>query len=254
MRRKSLDLILVAAATCASAASALLPLEAAPARLLLGLPLAFILPGYALMAAILPEKKLGAPERLLFGLGLSLVAAILVGLGLNVTPWGLALGAWPFVLGGLTLGACAVAWARRANRPAYEPLARQGAGPTPGQGFLFGLAAIIVVAALTIASAGATQKRAAGFTQLWMLPAKAGNATTARLGVGSGEYAQVKYRLELKVDGRLVRQWMPIELQPGEKWETTVVLPPAQESVEALLYRLDTPGVVYSRVALWPGP
>jgi hypothetical protein len=58
-----------------------------PGRILT-LPLVLVLPGYAVTAALFPNRSLGVPERLVFSLGLSVAIVVLGGLLLNVTPFG----------------------------------------------------------------------------------------------------------------------------------------------------------------------
>ncbi len=70
------------------------------------------------------------------------------------------------------------------------------------------------------------------------------------------EKEAVQYRLELKVGNSVFTEWSPINLQHGEKWEETVVLPLKQlnaKTVEAILYRLDKPQQEYRRTLLWIG-
>jgi uncharacterized membrane protein len=61
-------------------------------RIILGLPFVLIFPGYTLVAALFPDnEKLGAFERWIISLGISLPLVALIGLGLNYTPWGISL-------------------------------------------------------------------------------------------------------------------------------------------------------------------
>jgi hypothetical protein len=63
----------------------------------------------------------------------------------------------------------------------------------------------------------------------------------------------VGYRLVVTLDDQVIYEWVSIGLQPGEKWEGAVVLPGLGSnsgSIEATLYRLDNPEVVYRRVSL----
>src|SRR6266852_3168737 len=113
MNYKSVDILVIIVITIVAVALAfVVPPDSVPGRILT-LPLVLVLPGYALMASVFPRRSLGAVECLVFSLGLSLVIVVLGGLVLNWTPFGLRASSWSLLLGSITLGACAVALARR---------------------------------------------------------------------------------------------------------------------------------------------
>jgi uncharacterized membrane protein len=61
-------------------------------RIVFGLPFLLFLPGYSFVSALWTKKtELGGLERVALSLGLSIAIVALVGLGLNYTPWGIAL-------------------------------------------------------------------------------------------------------------------------------------------------------------------
>jgi hypothetical protein len=106
-----------------------------------------------------------------------------------------------------------------------------------------------------IARDGAIQQRAAGFTQLWVLPDSAAQVDSVRLGVSNREPGEIGYRLLVTISGTIIGSWPRITLGPDEQWEATVALPtaqPAAATVEVLLYRLDAPETVYRRVLFRP--
>lgn len=210
-------LLLVVLLALVAAVAALLP-SATPLRMLLALPLALVLPGYALSMALLPGR-IGSPERLTLTVGLSLAAASLGGLALNWTPWGLRTVSWAALLAAITVSAAVGAYMRRsAPRVAVPPsfsLRRRdallGAGAT-----------LVVVAAFAVARSSAA-RQPVGFTQLWLLPGAPGTGTV-RLGVDSRELTPVTYRLTLE-QGGTVKQWPAITLAPGAAWQRSVTLP-----------------------------
>ena len=210
---------------------------------LLGLPLALALPGYALLAAGSPGGSLGPAERLGLSVGASIATCALGGLVLDASPWGLHGASWALLLGGVTLAGCAVAAARRRNITPAKPSPRERARPLDAA--LFGLAALITAAALLVAMRGAAATPDAGFTQLWMLPAD----NRVRIGIQSMEEEPASYDLELLAGNRVARRWSAIELQPGEHWEAQQALP-AGRPIEARLYRHGEPGALYRRVTL----
>lgn len=252
MRRKSFDLLLAIVVAILSCVLAFTGVGSVVVRLIFALPLVFFMPGYAVVEAVFPAHVLGAPERLLFSLGLSLIGGVFGGLVLNTTPWGLQAGSWAALLSAITLGASIVAWLRR--RKTTTIVVKRRLGLDGRQTFLLGLASVGVIGALAIASIGAAQPRNTGFTQLWILPTEGIDSETVQLGVKNMETETMNYRLQLTMDERPVKDWTPITLQPGETWETTFTLPSGRvkaKTVEALLYRLDDPKTVYRKVVLW---
>jgi uncharacterized membrane protein len=281
MNRNVFDLVICSSLAVVAMALALLAPGIGVARVVVGLSLVLFVPGYALVAAAFPSRRLARIERLLFSAGASLAAAVLAGLLLHWTALGLRPAAWAMALGNLTLVANLVALVRRgrltvtpsalvahpqshinshetgtslpvSSWPLVEGSARRrAAGLTALEGGLLGLAALLVVGALAIARDGAVQQRATGFTQLWVLPDNAAVEESVRLGVSNREPGQIGYRLLVTASGTIIGSWPRITLGPDEQWETSVVLPtaqPAAATVEAVLYRLDSPGTAYRRV------
>src|SRR5438105_797407 len=103
MRLKHLDLIVTITLAAMNVIWALLPSRIPIVGIVLALPLVFILPGYALTEVLFRKRSLGAPERLLFSIGLSLAIAILSGLILNLLPGGLQAISWALWLGLFTV-------------------------------------------------------------------------------------------------------------------------------------------------------
>jgi uncharacterized membrane protein len=260
MNHRSADIFAVIAITLVAAVLALLvPPDIVIVRILT-LPLMLVLPGYALTSALFPNRSLGVPERLVFSLGLSLIIVILGGLLLNWTPFGLRASSWAVLLAGITLGASAVALVRRRGQSVSAPgwLRVGNVGLTLRQGLLLGLAAVIVCGAVAVSIIGAERQSYAGFTQLWILPAGGANPENAvRLGVSNMESTSMEYRLAVNVDGKVVKEWPSLDLEPNEKWEATLVLPPTASAgaarVEADLYRAEAPTTIYRHVVLWLG-
>ena len=59
-------------------------------RIILGLPVAFFIPGYMLLSALFPHKDSLSPvARITYSLGLSAAFNIITGAVLNFTPWGI---------------------------------------------------------------------------------------------------------------------------------------------------------------------
>ncbi len=259
MKHNSFDLLVVAVITLIAITLAfVVPPDEVPVRILT-LPLILVLPGYALIAAMFPERVFGIPERLVFSLGLSLIIVILGGLALNITPFGLHASSWAVLLGGITLGAISVALVRRRGEgiAVREQSRRWNIGLSIPQGVLIGLAVIVLSGAVVMSFNGATKQPRPGFTQLWILPASGANAKNAvQLGLSNMELTTTKYLLEVDVNGQIVKVWPSIHLKPNEKWETTLVVQQAGQlgtaKVEVLLYR-STSSTLYRHVLLWLG-
>ena len=81
-------------------------------RVALGIPIVFILPGFAIVSVLLPARELSRGERLLAALAISLVTSICVAVLLGAMPVGLSRTSFSFVLGGITITASMFAWFR----------------------------------------------------------------------------------------------------------------------------------------------
>ncbi len=265
MRLKSIDvdmLIVIIMSGIAVVLAIIVPASWLPLRVLT-LPLIFILPGYALSSALFPTQRFGTAERLILSLGLSLTAVILGGLLLNLTSFGLKTDSWALYLGGITVGACAVTLARRhrqsASKSAFEWSSISGIRLNLRQGLFIGIALLIVCGAVTLSIIGAQQQPRKGFTQLSLLPS--GGTTSANnavsLGISNMEAQGMQYRLAVNMDGKVIKEWPTIVLSVGQQWKAILVIPPSGHAgatrVEAMLYRLDSPGTVYRDVVLWLG-
>lgn len=219
-------------------------------QIMIALPLVFILPGYAIIAAIFPDQSLSLIERLLYSLGLSLTIMILGGLGLHATPWGMQKYSWICFIAIVTLSASGVALYRRWSR--HTTPSRAKTGLSLHQGLLLTLSLVVLISAIGVAYYGAQQQQTL-FTQLWIMPADKVGANTVRLGVDNFESVEMTYQLKLTEGNAEVNQWQYIRLAPGERWDTTVELPSepsASTIVEAVLYRIDVPNQPYRIVTL----
>lgn len=250
-RRSHADLLAVALLTVAAIGVSLASVDVLVIRALLGVPLAILLPGYALCSAALPRLPTGA-EALAFVIGVSLAATALTGLVINLLPGGLDVRSWAVALGVVTLAATGGALLRRrgsqrlsASRRARLP--RLDVGPA----ILVGLATLVLAGAIVVARAGAVhQRNQVAFTQLSMLPARAGRSTVT-LGIANHEGARKRYRLVLTEGSLTVREWPSIELGAGGQWKSTVtaLTAPGVRKLRATLFR-EGHGQAYRHVDL----
>ncbi|HEY0601273.1 MAG TPA: DUF1616 domain-containing protein [Herpetosiphonaceae bacterium] len=251
MTRNLSDLLIVSVLAVAMLALALLGWDGGVLRLVLGLLLVLVLPGYALTAALFPDPTLPRTDRLLYTVGLSLVVTILGGFVLNWTPWGLRAQSWAVLLSYITLGGCVAAVMRR---PVVVVAPQRSAlRLSPGQAALFALAALTLVGSVAIARSEAAQHPAPDVVQLWILPGD--QLQTARLGVITKGPTAGSYRLVVQRGGYTIREWPALTLKDDDRWEATIEISarqPGSGPIQARLYRADEPNAIYRSVTLWP--
>lgn len=189
------------------------------------LSLVFVLPGYALSAALFPPRAIGRDLRLVLTVVLSLAALALGGLVLHLVT---ALGRGTFVglLAVVTLLAAAVALKGRQGMRVGR--SRLRSRPRPSIGVALALAATIGLAAVAIAIASAGAHRQideSHFSALWLVPQGGGqvppNEPPVLVGVGNQEGRTIDYRLAVRQGGREVGTWKMV-LDDGEEWEITL--------------------------------
>lgn len=244
MRR---DLAFVVGLACVGLPAALLP---APVwlRAVLLVPLVLLLPGYALAANLFRPGTVGASERLVYSLALSIAVTALGGL-LTQIVFSLGRDVWAVLLCLITI--CA----------AVRALLEQ---PRPDSGRLripwallpavivFALSGVLVAFAIVSADHGLRDAQAKiRFTSFWLLPSKAG-ATTANLSVGlrSHEGAPTSYVLRLSREGRplLTRT---LELNTSEEWEGSLSLSTTPTD-SPVIAKLSREGIPYRHLEVTP--
>lgn len=219
-------------------------------RALCVLPLAFMLPGYALLSALFENASFGWVERGFYAVGASIIITILSGLLLNLTPWGLQAQSWSLLLAGLTLALCVVASRRRL--PVQTNLPRLGLAPLSI--ILYAVAALTLTSAIAFAHTQAEQLSVEEGAQLWMLPAQA-DRPTLQVGIDSTGIAPATYRLLIKADGKVLREWPNLTLAGGEQWQTTLdgaSIAGVVGPIQAQLYQANAPDTIYRQTQVWP--
>lgn len=251
MRRNNLDLWVVSLLALVAMATGWAGIEQPVVRLLVGLPLALVLPGYTCMRTLF-RRTLAPAEQIVLSLGLSLALTVVAGLFLNYTVWGLNPMSWTMVLGLLTLLFSALGIWQVQEAPTESEAARTRIEPRHLMGF--GLTVVLVVAAFLVARNGVAQQPEPRFTQLWLLPETAQQGTV-RVGVRNLEATPTTYRLQLADATSVLQSWPELNLAANQSWDTTLALPSnlrATQTLTATLYRLDQPLVVYRYVVLAP--
>jgi hypothetical protein len=247
MSRRHADLVLVGAGSVVAAMVLLAaPGSGAPA-VLAGIPLALVLPGYAVTRAVFRERLRSAADYVLLSLALSLSVTVLGGLALNAlwpTAHPLSSDSWAVLLSAVTVGCCLIAHKKGHVGPRLAPSLPR---PRTVDVVVLGAALVIGGGAVGLASTplppppGVT-----GYTQLSFLP----QAPRAHLAVRSDELEPTRYRLRLTLNGRLYRTWQ-FRLRPGESWATELPVDPSARPrplAEAALYRQSDLHRPYRRV------
>lgn len=250
MRRATTDLLAGAAALAVLGAVVVAFVPSSFVRVVFAFPLLFVLPGFGLAAALFPSSRLDWARRLVLQLGLSLAVAILGGLLLDLTPFGLRRSSWAVLLALVTCAAVAVAIRRRPGRTAATlrvPRIRFA------EAALFGLALALVAGTLVFARTPLAARNVRGYTALSMLPGRGVKSQVLRVQISSSELRPLKYRLELYAGRRLV-DVRRVALVPGQRWHTIVNLKPKETAgviwILARLYRAGDPDAIYRSVWL----
>lgn len=240
------NLVFVAVLACAGLLAALLP---APVwlRALLLTPFVLVMPGYALAANFFAPNTVGASERAVYVIALSIATAAVGGLLIQLL-FGLDREAWAVVLFLITIGATGRVLLTRplpAPRPWRVPWTLAPAC------LAFVLAAVIAGAAIVSASDGLQDAQAKiHFTDFWLLPGEGAASDSVRVGVRSHEGGTTAYTLHL-YRSRAQVSTRVLTLQPGDQWER--ILPigtgPRRAPVTAILNREGEP---YRRLDLSP--
>ncbi len=284
-RKNSIDLPIVTALVLLTNLFIFIPeLAVTPIRTMLGLPMVLFLPGYALIAALFPEKDdLDGIERLALSLGLSIAVVPLIGLGLNYTPWGIRLVPILVSLSIFTLLMCAIAVYRRSKLPSDKAFSvslaeiygsvKPPASDQPGSKFDRILTIILVISVLVslvaLAYVVVSPKQGEKFTEFYILgmDGKADNYTTQFIqgdsgqvivGVVNHEYERVKYTMDIRLNNEslsIPSNVQSFSLEHNVTWERPVMFTPNSVGnnmkLEFLLYKNDNLTVPYRDLHLW---
>lgn len=210
-------------------------------------PLALVLPGYALAAALFPPGSIPPAERAVYSTALSVAAAVLSGVLAQLLV-DLDREVWALLLFAVVLAASAVAQRRR---PRPRAAGAGGSLPRPGPLSAAALLAAVVLAgwAVEISSRGARADRdETRFTELWVQPARSGGGPAAAIGVGNHEGRPVSYRVEASRRGTVLAEW-EIGLADGRRWQASLPLAGISPA-RPLLVTLLRGGEVYRRAYL----
>jgi uncharacterized membrane protein len=89
-----------------------------PLRIVLAIPFLLFFPGFALISAVaVRADDMRGLERLALSLGLSIAMAVLIGVGLSVTPWGVRMESMVYSLAIFILVMSLIVMLRRPRAP-----------------------------------------------------------------------------------------------------------------------------------------
>ena len=226
---------------------ACLPLVPWIVRLPLTLPLIVLVPGHLLLRAldVAPDRDL--LEQVMFAIGTSLALAVLVGLALNWSPWGVAGPSQPLALGAIALVSGGVAL-RRAPAPLAVPTL------PPWWQMVVALVVIggLCGGALAIARAGAVAQPRPGFTQAWLVPVL-NRSHMVQIGLTNQERGPHTYRVVLSDHHHVTTTWTGITLSNAATWQLTFSVA-ARAQLEADIYIDTMPTVRYRHVSFTSTP
>lgn len=212
-RRRIRDLpvlaLVGAAALVAGLLLALVPLPGA-VRVVLGLPLILVAPGWALVSACFSGRPLDPVMRVLLTFAASIAVAIVGGLLLSAVT--IRLGTTSFAL--LAATATAVAALVGVRLGAESGPVRLPAIAAPGTVLLLGGALVGAVLTLVFARQAPPTRAVAPYTALWT---KRVSPHRWLVGVTSGQLHTSTYRLDSVLTGRR-RDRLQITLRPGQRW------------------------------------
>ncbi len=248
--RRHPDLRLVLAATVVCALVSLITTLGA-IRAVFAVPLALVLPGYSITAAVCGRRRLNWAQLIPLTLGVSLATLVLLSIVLNYTPGGIRGLPWVFVLVAVVLGSCRAAAVRR-GRPGRRRQAWKPRWPTPRAALLSVGCLTTVAMALILAQTTLRAGNLYGYSELWLVPTTQQTHPRAVVGVRSEAEHRTSYRLVATLGGGtpLVHEF---KLEPGQSrsFEFGYRPGPRTTRVRAELYRRIAPDSVYRRVSGW---
>ena len=228
-------------------------------RIILGLPLVLFIPGYILLSALFPGRgSLSGIQRITFSIGLSIAVAIIIGIILNFTPWGISL--YPILISATIFVVVIASVALYRSLKSYEEfsitvninLSRWR--ETAGLDKILSLSLVVAVL-IALGSIGyviAVPKHEQLFTEFYILsldgkaenyPRQAvlGEPVEIIIGIVNHEDIVISYLVDIRVNDIENSQVSTEELANGDRWEEMVSFVPqssgAGQKVEFWLYR-----------------
>lgn len=240
-----------------------------PLRIILGIPVAVFLPGYALLAALFPRKtQISGIERVIFSFVLSLAVVPLIALIFNFTPLGVELEAILYATSGFIVLTSIIAWLRRWRLTTEErfKIELKLTRPIWNRQTTVGsvvLMVIILGAVGVLAYLASNPQPEDAYTEFYTLPATSedlsylrtlfvGQEAEVRVGIESHELTVANYQIDVLLNDSLDEK-IETSLMPGGKFLQMITLvfdkPGLKQKVEFILYK---DGVTYMKsLYLW---
>jgi hypothetical protein len=240
---------LVAACLWAAATMVIVAItDAVLLRAILGVPMAFLIPGHVLLRAI-GMKTSSALEHFIYAVGASLAAGVAGGFVLNVVSWLTPLG-WAVWFLAVTAGASWVA-ARRLDAPDL-PTIQWPTGLRLRHVIAFVLTASLTTGTYALAVRDEARQQQFKYTEFWMVPTDGGGLS---VGIQSDEVKAQQFDLEVSVDGHPFAVLRSLVVEPGYLWTREISVPKlaTPQRAEARLYRSRDDRLYRSVSALVPG-
>ncbi|MBM3299063.1 MAG: DUF1616 domain-containing protein [Deltaproteobacteria bacterium] len=191
-----------------------------PIRIVIGLPFILFFPGYALIAALFPERRsIDIVERIALSFGLSIAVTPLIGLGLNYTPFGIRLDPILASVSAFNLLLCVAAYWRRTKAsepflpmpfPKFKILVREAFGKGEKIDRILNIILVIAIASSLVALVYvvAVPKQGEKFTEFYILGPggmatdyptnlSLGEEAGLIIGIANHEYRTVEYSVEI---------------------------------------------------------
>lgn len=215
-------------------AAALAELPFALVRVPLGLVLAWVAPGYALLMLLYP-RRLGGAARLALSMPLSFALTVLLGIILDRIPGGLAgptvlIAQWGLAAALALLASLLDRTRSSADEVSAPPQRTRVRSAGPAHLALAGLLALGCLWALTGLGAAA-QVTPTPYAAL----AVEGSGATTRVVIANEQGRPERYRLELVAGGATLQRWDDIRLESGGRHVLT--LQASAPGAEVRLYR-----------------
>lgn len=257
--RGNADLILVGLVALVGVATAVGP--PGPLRVVLGLTLCLLLPGYALSAALYAKvDDLRWAERIALSVGTSLVLLVLTALAVSFSPWSHDPHTVALALGGVTVLSALAAWLHRVSAGSDGPCARWGSlGRVPVPHLVMFMLAAIAILGTGVSWLGRSTPSEA-FTTFSVLRRDgvsgpylmAGREIPVILGVTNHEGHRMSYRIEVLQEHSVIAT-IRATVATGATWRHPMHIVSRRTGhthFRMLLFRGDWSHLVYRRLLL----
>jgi uncharacterized membrane protein len=195
-----------------------------PVRLIGSLLLIAFLPGYALFSILFRRDALDLTDLAAFVVSFSLGIAILGGILLNLSPFGLSAEGWRLWLAGFTIVALLVSLFRvEAKSDDFAGAHRRPHNLSTSQMMIFAAAIVLFGMSIAIAYEGDRNRPKEEFSQAWLFFQNEAQGLVV-MGLNNLESETNSYRIVLLATGTSVHEW-EVTLETQESWQVNYLVP-----------------------------